>query len=49
MYHHTCPSLAACLNALDRVVPGYDDGEGSHADILANKLRRFGDPQSRSC
>lgn len=38
-----CPSLEACLKVLDRVVPADDDGEGSNADILANKLRRFGD------
>lgn len=39
-----CPSLQACLKILDRVVPAYDDGEGSNGDVLANKLRRFGDP-----
>jgi HEAT repeats/PBS lyase HEAT-like repeat len=38
-----CPSLEACLQLIDHVVPARDDGEGSNATVLANKLRRFGD------
>jgi len=38
-----CPSLEACLQLIDQVVPARDDGEGSNATVLANKLRRFGD------
>ena len=38
----SCSTLEACLRVLDRVVPAYDNGEGSNADILADKLRRFG-------
>ena len=38
-----CPSIDACLHILDQVVPVKDDGEGGNADVLANKLRRFGD------
>lgn len=38
-----CASLEICLQLLDQVVPARDDGEGSNAGILANKLHRFGD------
>jgi HEAT repeat protein len=38
-----CPSLEACLQLIDQVVPAHDSGEGSNAIVLANKLRRFGD------
>jgi len=39
-----CQSLEACLQIIDRIVPAENDGEGSNAAVLANKLRRFGDP-----
>ena len=38
-----CPSLDACLQLLDKVVPAYDDGEGSNSEVLAKNLLRFGD------
>lgn len=42
-----CPSLEACFRLLDRAISATDDGEGSNADVLANKLRRFGDTAKR--
>jgi len=38
-----CSSVEACLQLIDEVVPAQDDGEGSNAKALADKLRRFGD------
>ena len=40
----TCPTLKACLDLLDRVVPRQDDGEGSNSEVLARDLQRFGEP-----
>lgn len=42
-----CPSLDACLQLLDKVVPANDDGEGSNGDVLAKDLSRFGPAAKR--
>ena len=42
-----CPSLDACLQLLDKVVPADDDGEGSNSEMLAKDLGRFGDAAKR--
>jgi hypothetical protein len=32
-----CPSLEACLQLIDQVVPARDDGEGSNSTVLATR------------